>query len=156
MTEELALQHAAGERGTVHSHERPVRARARGMNHASDQLLAGAALATQQHRRRGRRHPAHQFERSGQRRCLSYDLGPVPGDVLFTFEVLVVPREPFDESPVLDDQVMLLDGLLDRAAQIGRVKWLLHVTIDQARIDRFGQHRDVAVRGEQHAHGIRS
>ena len=51
---------------------------------------------------------------------------------------------------------MLLDGLLDRAAQIGRVKWLLHVTIDQARIDRFGQHRDVAVRGEQHAHGIRS
>ena len=55
VAEELGFEQRFGERAAVDRHERPARAVAVLMNGARDQLLAGAALADDQHRRIGRR-----------------------------------------------------------------------------------------------------
>jgi hypothetical protein len=59
VTEELALQQAGRDRGTVHLHEGALAASAEIVDGARDQLLAGAGLAEDQHGRIGRRHRAH-------------------------------------------------------------------------------------------------
>jgi len=51
--EELALEQPLGHRGAVDRDERPVRAPTAIVQCARDQLLAGAALASHQHRRVG-------------------------------------------------------------------------------------------------------
>ena len=64
--EELGLEQRLGERGAVHRHERPVAAAARAVDALGDHLLAGAALAGDEHGRVGARvalreraHPRH-------------------------------------------------------------------------------------------------
>ena len=52
--EELALDERRRERAAVDHDEAPVAPRAVAMNGTGDQLLAGAGLAKQEHRRRGR------------------------------------------------------------------------------------------------------
>ena len=55
VAEQLALEQRRGNRGAVDGDERPVAARAQRVERAREQLLAGAALAAQQHRGVGRR-----------------------------------------------------------------------------------------------------
>ena len=54
VAEQLGLEQRFGQRAAVDGHERPARAVAVLMNRARDQLLAGAALADDQHRGVGR------------------------------------------------------------------------------------------------------
>ena len=62
VAEELALEHALGERLAVDGDERPADALAPVVEHARDELLAGAALALDQHGRAARRDAAHEVE----------------------------------------------------------------------------------------------
>ena len=55
VAEQLGLEQRLGNRGAVDGDERPVVARAERVQRAREQLLAGAALALEQHRRVGRR-----------------------------------------------------------------------------------------------------
>ena len=67
--EQLALDHALGERRAVDAHERPRGARARVVDQPRDQLLAGAGLAGDEQRRVGLRSaPRERRRRPGDRR----------------------------------------------------------------------------------------
>src|SRR4029079_17201667 len=76
VAEQLALEQLLAERGAVDRHERPRGARAAGVDLARGDLLAGAALAEQEHGRRGPRdlldrldNRAHRRVAIGQRRA---------------------------------------------------------------------------------------
>ena len=70
VAEQLALQHALGERLAVHRDERPGDAIAPVVQQARDQLLAGAALALDQHRGAARRDAADELEQLAAARAL--------------------------------------------------------------------------------------
>ena len=70
VAEQLALEHALGERLAVDGDERPADAVAPVVQQARHQLLAGAALALDQHRRPARRDAAHQVEQLPAARAL--------------------------------------------------------------------------------------
>ena len=59
VAEQLGLEHLARQGAAVDRHEGPLGARRALVDGARHQLLAGAALAEDQHRRVGRRHPLH-------------------------------------------------------------------------------------------------
>ena len=69
VAEQLALEQVLGQRAAVHLDPRPGRAAAREVDRAREQVLAGAALAAQQHGRIGGRHLARQLERLRERRA---------------------------------------------------------------------------------------
>ena len=56
MAEHLAFEELAGDGRAVHRHPRALRAGGREVDRARDHFLAGAALAVDEHGRRGRRH----------------------------------------------------------------------------------------------------
>ena len=95
VAEHLALEEGRGDAAEVHLDERPVLAPAVAVDRLGHQLLAGAALAGDQHRGVGRRHAADQLEdlagtagrrRSGraksQRRSSSSRSSPAPSAAL--------------------------------------------------------------------------
>ena len=73
VAEELALEHALGERLAVDRDERPADAVAPVVQQARDQLLAGAALALDEHGRAARRHAPHEIEQLAALRALGDD-----------------------------------------------------------------------------------
>ena len=60
--EQLALDERRGNRRAVHAHHRPPAARAQLVDLGREELLAGAGLAEQQHRRVGRRRPVRRAQ----------------------------------------------------------------------------------------------
>ena len=71
VAEQLRLEQRLGQRRARHGHERPVGARALGVDGAREQLLAGAALAEHQDRRVAPRGRARQLEDLLHRRALA-------------------------------------------------------------------------------------
>ena len=74
VTEQLALEHAGRERGAVDRDERLVAVGGRAVDRARDQLLAGAGLAADQHRRARRRHRADLLPHVADRGALAEDV----------------------------------------------------------------------------------
>ena len=70
VAEEVGEQQGLRQRGAVDRHERRRGARARAMDPAGDQLLAGAALAEDQDRQVAGREARDPIERRGERRAL--------------------------------------------------------------------------------------
>ena len=68
VAEQLGLEQVLGDRRAVDRDERPVGARAERVQRAREQLLAGAALAFEQHRRVGRRRAVQRQRHLLQRR----------------------------------------------------------------------------------------
>src|SRR6185295_1754864 len=73
MAEELALEQLARNGGAVDADQRPVAALARFVDGARNQLLAGAGLAADHHRSRGRRHQLDLAQRLLDRLALADD-----------------------------------------------------------------------------------
>ena len=74
VTEQLALEQVLGNRGTVDGEERRLAARAGGVQRAGQHLLAGPALAQQQHRRVGVGGAQRQLQRAPHRGRFGDDL----------------------------------------------------------------------------------
>ena len=75
VAEQLGLQQRLGDRRTVHGHEGLLRAGPGIMDPAREELLAGAGLAEQKHRRSRRPgHPPRQLQRLGDRRAAPDDV----------------------------------------------------------------------------------
>ncbi len=74
VTEELALEERFGDRAAVHRDEGFLRARAGIVHEARDELLAGAALAGEQHSAGVARHFASDVERGAHRGAAAHDL----------------------------------------------------------------------------------
>ena len=74
VAEELALQEGLGQRPAVDRHEAAAGARARVVDGAGDQLLAGAALAVDEDRRAGPRHAVDEREDGLHARALADDV----------------------------------------------------------------------------------
>ena len=71
--EQLALDERGGNRRAVHAHHRPAAPRAQLVDLRREELLAGARLAEQQHRRIGRRDLPHLFLDAAHRGAVTDD-----------------------------------------------------------------------------------
>ncbi len=74
VAEQLALEQALGQRAAVDRHDGKVPPRAGGVDRPRDELLAGAALAADQHGRVGPRHRGDQLEHLAHRCAVADDL----------------------------------------------------------------------------------
>jgi hypothetical protein len=81
VAEQLALEHAVGEPAHVDHDERLAGARARRVEPAGDELLAGAVLAGDEHVRRRRADALHEAEHGLHGRALGEDLDAPGGGV---------------------------------------------------------------------------
>ncbi len=132
VAEELALENVRRDRAAVDRQEALVAPRAREMQRVGDQLLAGAALADDEHRRLGRRHQAHLLEEHLHlRRAADDALEPETlvellvelDDLLLELALLELREDALAELVEVDrlGQVVVgadphrLDGGLDRA-----------------------------------------
>src|SRR5712692_6682202 len=114
VAEELRLDEIPGQRRAVDLDPRPLAARAALVQRVRDQLLAGAALADDQHVGVGlgdRRHRLHHAPHPGR---LPEDLAV--GDLL---------DEPAAEVGVLGGEPAMLEGVLDEAEQLVGIERLL-------------------------------
>ena len=108
VAEQLGLEQVLGHRAAVDRDERLVLARARAVNGAREQLLAGAGLAGDQHARVGVRDHARLLQAGFHRRAARDDLGaPFVGAL----------RHARDFHRALDvlEQLLLVDGLRQEA-----------------------------------------
>jgi hypothetical protein len=126
VTEQLALQQRRAEDGAVDLDERPAGAVAVGVDGGGDQLLAGAALAGDEDRLRGSRHPAdgleHLEHRGAGAHQLLVGLRPRP----------VVRRQ----RPHLLDQRLLCQCAADRDEHLVEVERLGDV-VEGAQLHRL-------------------
>ena len=110
VAEELALEQARRDGGAVDLDEAALAPRAALVDRARDQLLAGARLAADQHRRAGGRHRLHQLQHLPERGRLADDVVEVVRGADLLLEVDVLRRELV---PQLDDLLKcqrVLDG----------------------------------------------
>ena len=153
--EQLRLEHAGRQRGAVHAHERLLLARRVDVDGVGDQLLAGAGLAAQQHRRVRRRHLLHLLEHLAQRRRVADDLAEVELAVHLLREVAGVLLELLDCRRALSRRsVEALDRLREHALHFLGVPRLGDVAVHVAEVDRLDQHVDVGEGGEDDADGV--
>src|SRR5262249_6951198 len=115
VAEELALEEAGGERRAVHAEEGPLAAGRSEVDRPRQELLPGAALAADQHRRRALGIALHQLERAPDRRALAHDQEPLGGALELRAEELVLANQPPVAQRSLHDHLQLLglEGLGD-------------------------------------------
>src|SRR5256885_6101028 len=141
VAEQLRLEQRLGQRGAVDRDERAAAPRRARVDRAGDELLAGAALALDEHRRGAagdlleeRHHPAERGARADDRALL---------------EQVV---EPLLERAVLLDQVSALEGLADQAQELGALERLGEEVV-RALLHRLDRLLDRAEGGqEDHGH----
>ena len=108
--EHLALEERGGDAAQIHLHERALRAPAVAVDGVRDQLLAGAALTGDQHRRIGRRYASDQLQDPQQARVSSDERAEVEACV----EVLAGRQAVIDTSRAAGRQAeRRLHGLQD-------------------------------------------
>jgi hypothetical protein len=95
VAEELALDQAGGQGGTVDLDQRLVFASARGMNGPGDELLAGARFAGHEHGRIGWSDRANVIEHGGQGRAAADDLVEIERGLDFFLQVGVLLLQLF-------------------------------------------------------------
>ena len=88
------------------------------MNCSSDELLAGAALATHQNRRRARRHTLGRFDDVAHHVRLGDD-GRVARETSLEFDVFVRELSMLERLPKLDDEFVGVDRLADEVVDAG-------------------------------------
>src|SRR4051812_14492749 len=98
MAEELALEQFARDRGAIDADQRPVAAVGILVDGARDQLLAGAGLAGDHHRRGGRRHQLDLAQRLLDRLALTDDAARIGFDADFFLEIGVFELESFAQA----------------------------------------------------------
>ena len=128
MPEQLRFEQLLGDRAAVHRDEPALDAAAVVVDRARDQLLAGAALARDQHRAVGARDLRHDVEHAAQRAA-------VADDVLEA----VLRAQLALQRAVLGLEATVLDRLLDEPAhhvEVALVERLLEVP-ERARAQRF-------------------
>src|SRR5690606_11853812 len=113
VAEELALEEIARDRGAVHADQRPLAARARVVDRARDQLLAGARLARDQHGGVGVGDeldlPAQRFDRF----AAADDAAVVDAEPDLLLQILVLELQAFAQPiDLLERAAQLLLGLL--------------------------------------------
>jgi hypothetical protein len=115
VAEQLALQHALGERLHVDGDERPGHPVAPEMQLARDQLLAGAALTLNQHGRLARRHAPHQLEQLAAAWTLGdHRLGRVAArDFLAEVAVLALETREIECARDAGTQLVVVERLDD-------------------------------------------
>jgi hypothetical protein len=136
VAEQLALDQRLGHRGQVDRDERRLGPRRVVVDRARDQLLAGAALAGDQHRRGRAGDPADQSE------DLLHGLGP-RDDVLEAVLALDLALQPRDLSP----QRALGQRLVDQEQELLDLERLGDVVVG-AELDRLDRGLDRAERGD--------
>ena len=162
VTEELALEQRIGQRAAVLGDEALVLARPGVVDRAGHQVLAGARLAEEQHRRVGLGDLLHHLEDPSHRRAGADDLveGVLPLDLLAQVDVLgAKPLVGLGQSRrqlhVLGGQPVGLQCPLDVDSQLVRLPGLLDVAIDAPVVDGAHDRVDVRVAGEHHPHRLR-
>src|SRR5207253_3023920 len=81
VSEELALDQLARQRGAIELHQRTLAPRACVVDRTSDELFARTGLALDQHRAVGRSHLRDLAEHAAQRRRIADDRVPVGADL---------------------------------------------------------------------------
>ena len=94
MTEEFALDEAHADRAAVHLHKRTPVTRAAVVDGASDEFLACACLAFNEHRRFRRRDLVHLLKHGEQRAAVTHYLGEVVLTTDFLLQINVLCFEP--------------------------------------------------------------
>ena len=160
--EELALEQRVGERRAVLGDEALILARARVVDRAGHQVLAGAGLAGDQHGGVRLGHLLHHLEHLVHRRARADDLveGVATLDLAPQREVLraqplVGLRERGGELDVLGRQLVGLERALHVEAHLVGLPGLLDVAVDAPFVDAAHQRADVGVARQQHADGAR-
>jgi hypothetical protein len=113
VAEQLGLDQRVGDGGRVHGHERLVASRALPVDGAGDQLLAGAALAGDQHRGRRARDVGHEMVELFHLRMSADDLAEVVAALELRAQVddLALERAPLERPAHEREQLVLLEGL---------------------------------------------
>ena len=135
MTEQLALDQLLGDRRAVDLDEGLVLAERVAVDGASDQLLAGAALAGDQHRGVRRRGPAHRVPHLLERRAAAHH------------PVALVENQP--QTPVLLHQTFLPERVAGGDQDALALRRLLD-EVEGAELDGLDGGLDGAVAGEDH------
>src|ERR1700686_1471226 len=114
MPEQFVLDQRVGNRRAVDGDERAVTARRELMDGASEQFLARARLALQQHARIRRRHALDRIGHLDDARRIADDRGkPVPLlELLLQQEVFMAKLAMLLESPQQDKKIVAVDRLL--------------------------------------------
>ena len=121
VAEQLGLEDAGRERRAVDAHERLLLARRVDVDRVRDELLAGAGLAAQEHRRRHRRDLADLVEHLAQGRRVTDDVAEVELAVQLLVQIARVLGELRGEALVLGREVEALERVLEDAAHfLGR------------------------------------
>ena len=137
VAEELGFEQVLLERRAVHLDEVPARAQRVVVDGAGDELLAGARLAADQHRRVALRHLLHDAEHALQRAARADDAVEVVDVVLRVAEVVELVAHAPELERLLDLDLHLLD--LER---------LLHV-VEGADLHRLDRRAHRSERGHQ-------
>ncbi|MCY1004801.1 hypothetical protein OV079_04280 [Nannocystis pusilla] len=137
VAEQLRLEQLGRDRRAVDRHERPRVPRAAGVDPASDELLAGPALAGHEHRRGGPGHPIGEVERARHRRRVTDDRPLHPRDLALQPEQLGPHAPALERLGHREQQVLAMKRLADE--------------VERARLHRRDREIDVAV-GRDHQH----
>ena len=116
--EQLRFQEGLGHGGAVDGHEGPGPTRARPVQRASDQLLAGAALAEQEHGSVAVRHRAHLLEHRLHRARPAY----------YALEA-ELPLDLRPQPRVLLPQPLVVDGAAHRVGDLGELEGLGEIVV---------------------------
>ena len=141
VAEQLGLEDRLGDRGAVDRDERALRARAVVVERAREQLLAGAALAEQQHGRLARRGLHHDVHRAAPRERRADD------------RAAALLGELRLEAAVLDEQRLLLERVAHDPDDVRALERLGDEVV-RAFLHRVDGGLDGAVRGHQHDLGL--
>ncbi len=144
VAEELALEERLRQGGAGHLDEGPVPSRAVLVERLGEQLLAGAALAEEQHRGGGGGHLADRLEDRQHLRALAHQVVEA---------VLVL--EPLAQRARLLHEALPLQGLLEDDLQLLDVDRLAEVVLG-AELHRLDRRLDRAVGGHDDDHRLRA
>jgi len=158
MSEELALEQRVGERPAVLGDEAALLARARVVDGATDEILAGTGLARDEDSGRGLGHLLHYFKdtRHGGTRADDLVEGVAAFDLAPKIEVLLAQplvgfRQRRSELDVFAGQSVGLEGASDIEAQLLRIPGFGDIAVDAPLVHCAHDRRDVGVAGQHHA-----
>ena len=116
--EQLALEQLGRNRRARHRHERPARALRARVQTPRDQLLAGPALAADQHRCVPGSHPVDHVQHLGHRGRAVHDLVPRLA-LLAQAPVLLEQPDPLQGAPDHDTELLAVERLADEVVGAG-------------------------------------